>query len=94
MPAIIAWLVAGIARLFASRMGQWVTSALVFLGLEMAVREVAVGPLIGQIQSIATGLAGDAVGWLAFFNADRYITIVLSAYAVGAGKSVMLRRRA
>lgn len=94
MPAIIAWVLAGLSRLFASRAGQWVTSILVFLGLEMAVREVAVEPIIAQIQTVASGLAGDAVAWLAFFNLDRYITIVISAYAVASGKSVMLRRKA
>lgn len=93
MPAIVAWIVAAFARLFASRAGQWVTSILVFLGLEMATREVVVAPLLAQIQAVA-GSVGAGVVWVGFFNIDRYITIILSAYAVGAGKSVILRRRA
>lgn len=93
MPAIIAWVLAGLARLFASRVGQWVTSALVFLGLELATSQVLVAPLLGQIQAVAGGL-GTGVAWLGFFNVDRYITIILSAYAVSAGKSAILRRRA
>lgn len=93
MPAIIAWVIAGLARLFASRIGQWVTSALVFLGLELATSQVVVAPLLAQIQAVAGGVGTGAV-WLGFFNIDRYITIILSAYAVGAGKSAILRRRA
>lgn len=93
MPAMIAWVLAGLARLFASRIGQWVTSALVFLGLELATSQVVVAPLLAQIQSVA-GAVGTGAVWLGFFNIDRYITIILSAYAVGAGKSAILRRRA
>lgn len=93
MPAILLWLGAALSSLFASRIGQWVASAMVFLGLSFAVSKFAVGPILGQIQAVASGLAGDALGWLAFFNVDKYVTIILSAYAVGAGKSVLLRKR-
>lgn len=92
MPALIAWLVAALSAVFASRIGQWVVSALVFLGLELAVTSFAVEPILNQIKGVASGV-GDAVGWLAFFNLDKYITVILSAYAVGAGKAAFLRRR-
>jgi hypothetical protein len=94
MPALIAWIVAAISTAFSSRIGQWCVSALVFLGLELAVNSFAVGPILDQIKAVAMGLPADALGWVAFFNLDKYITIVLSAMAVGAGKSAILRRRA
>lgn len=94
MPALVVWIIAGLSSLFASKIGQWCVSALVFLGLELATQSFVTAPIIGQIQSIATGLPGDAVGWLAFLNADKYVTIILSALAVAAGKSAILRRRA
>jgi hypothetical protein len=38
-------------------------------------------------------MSGEAVAWIAFFNGDKYITIILSAYAVASAKGVILRRR-
>lgn len=94
MPALIAWFVAGLSRLFASRLGMWITSALVFLGLELGTQTVVVQPILAQIQATASGLPADAAGWMAFFNIDRYITILLSAYAAGGVKTVLRRRSA
>lgn len=93
MPALVAWIVAGLSRIFATRIGMWVVSALVFLGLELGTQRVVLGPVLGQIQSVSGGLGGDAVGWLAFFNVDRYLSIIISAYGAAAAKGVILRKR-
>lgn len=93
MPALVAWIVAGFSSLFATKIGQWAVSVLVFLGLELGTQSFVVAPVLAQIKSVASGLSGDAIGWVAFFNLDKYITVILSAYAVGAGKRVILQRR-
>jgi len=92
MPAIIAWVGAAIAWVFSKKLGQWIVGAMVFLGLQFAVNTYAVGPLLDQIKSIANGAGGDALGWIAFFNLDKYISIILSAYATAATSGVVLRK--
>lgn len=92
-PAVVGWIVAGISRIFATRLGGWAAAALAFLGLQWATHSFVMAPVIGQVQAAIGGAGGDAVAWLGFFNLDRYITIILSAYAVASGKRAFLRRR-
>jgi hypothetical protein len=97
---IIAAIVAGFARLFASRIGQWVTAALVFMGIGLASHGVLVQPLLDQVQDIAQDAGSStgsiAVQWLAFLNFDKAITMIFSAYAaraaVSAGKVWLAKR--
>ena len=93
MPAIIGWIVAGISRIFATRLGAWVAQAMFFLGLQWATHEFAVEPLLAQVQSAVASGGGTVVAWVGFFNVDRYFTCILSAYAVVAGKRAILQRR-
>lgn len=94
---LVAWLVGtlvpALSRLFASRLGQWLVSALAFLGLSFATQHYAVGPLRNLIASILGGAGEDAVHWLAFLNVDKAITIILSAHAVSAVGRLALRRK-
>lgn len=94
MPALVAWIAAAISRIFATRLGMWAASALAFLGLQWATHEFAMGPVISQVQSAMGSVGGEGVAWIAFFNVDRYISIILSAYAIASGKQAILRRRA
>lgn len=93
MPALVAWIAAAIASVFSSQIGRWCVSLLVFLGLELGTQQVVVGPLITYMQGATSGLSGDAVQWLAFFNLDKYITCILSASATAGVGRVILRRR-
>lgn len=92
-PIVVGWIVAGISRIFATRLGGWIASAMVFLGLQWGVQEFAIEPIMAQIQSAFGGVTGVAASWAAFFNIDRYITCILSAYAVANGKRAFLQRR-
>jgi len=94
MPALVAWIVAGLSWLFEKRIGQWIVSALVFLGLELGTQKAVTGPLLSYMQSATGSLPAEAAAWLAFFNVDRYITIIMSAYATAGVGRVLLRRRA
>lgn len=93
MPLVVSWIVAGLGWLFRSKLGQWIVAGMAFIGLQLATNEFAVGPILAQIQSVVGQTGGDAVGWVAFFNLDKYITCILSAYAVATGKRVFLARR-
>lgn len=91
--AILAGLVAAFGRLFASKLGLWVASALAVLGLQFVATEALVEPILQQIQGMAGGIGGQAAQWFGVVNIDKYITIVLSAHTVGAAKRAFLARR-
>ena len=93
MPAFVAWIVAGLSSLAASRLGSWIIGALLFMGIEMAATSFVVGPALAKITAAMGGVTGDAAGWLAFFNIDKYITIILSAYAGAAARNALFFRK-
>jgi hypothetical protein len=87
-------LLAGLSRLIGSRIGQWVLSALAFLGLYYATSEFAVQPLLDFIQSKISGAPEVAIQTLGYIGFDVYVTAVLSAWATAIGASALrLRKR-
>ncbi|WP_164240842.1 DUF2523 family protein [Stenotrophomonas maltophilia] len=87
-------LLAGLSRLVGTRLGQWVLSALAFLGINFMTQKFAVDPLLGQIKSSFAGAPGEIVAWLGFLNVDKYVTLVLSAYATAAAAGALKMRLA
>lgn len=85
-------LLAGLSRLFGTRVGQWILSALAFLGLNFVTQEFAVTPLLDHIKSSLNGAPGDILAWVAYLNVDRYITLMLSAYATGVSAGALKMR--
>jgi hypothetical protein len=94
VPLIAGWIATAIAWFFKNKLGQWIVAAMAFIGIQFATNEFAVGPILDQIQASIGQTGGEAMGWIAFFNLDQYITCIMSAYAVAAGKRVVLARRA
>lgn len=96
MPAflipIIEVLTAALSRLVASRLGQWLLTGALFLGIQWVSKKVAVDVLIPQIASHVAGMGALTVAWLAYLNVDRAITIILSAYASAAGTRMVMQR--
>lgn len=93
MPIFLGALGAMLSRVIATRIGQWVVAALVFLGLQFAVNEFAVGPLLNWIKNLISGAPREIIDWLGYLNLDRYVTMLLSAYAAAAGVSAVKLRR-
>lgn len=91
MPFVAAAL-AALSRLFATRIGQWVLSALLFLGIGFATKEAVTDPIMGYLADGFNGLPGNFALWAAFLNVDKYCTIVASAYIGAAGKRIILRK--
>lgn len=81
-----------LSRLFFSRVGQWVLTALLFLGIQFGSQKFVVEPLRAAIQSSFSGLDSQSLAWMAYLNVDRAITIVLSAFASAAGSRMVLKR--
>lgn len=85
-------LLAGLSRLFGTRVGQWILSALAFLGLNFVAQEFAVTPLLDQIKGSINGAPGDILAWVGFLNVDKYVTLILSAYATAAAAGALKMR--
>ena len=59
--AILAGLVAAFGRLFSSKLGVWIASAMAVLGLQFIATEALVEPILNQLQSMAGGIGGFAL---------------------------------
>lgn len=98
MPAFLAPLIAAVmgalSRLFGSRLGAWVGTAMVALGIAWVTNEAIVTPAKTMALNALSGMHAVALQWALVANWDKYITIVLSAYAAGGIKRAILVRRA
>jgi hypothetical protein len=90
--AIWAALTAALGWLVRSQIGRWIAIALAAIGIQFAVTEGVMYPLIDYIASNASGGVGAATQWFGFFNVDRYITLILSAYASAAAVGFVAQR--
>lgn len=75
-----------------SQIGRWLGIGMIALGIQFAVTEGVMDPLIQYVTSNASGGAGAATAWFGFFNIDRYITLILSAYAAAAAVGFAVQR--
>lgn len=90
-----AGLLAGLSRLMGTKLGQWVLSALAFLGIYWASSEFLVGPFLQHIQNSLGQAPSEVINTLAYINIDKYVTIVLSAYATAAATGALkMKKRA
>ncbi|EMR0605411.1 MULTISPECIES: DUF2523 family protein [Stenotrophomonas] len=102
MPWLISSLLTGLAGIFRSKWGPWVTEAMVWLGLSWATNEFLVDPWIQQMeQAMRAGAPGGEFGALVVAYAgimkfDVACTMIASAvtakFAVGAVKTVLTKR--
>jgi Protein of unknown function (DUF2523) len=77
MPVAIAW----IGEMLLSVVGQMVLSALVSLGIGLAVNAGATGVIdSSELQSMLSN-AGPLLNWVGFLGIDKAMTIILSAWA-------------
>lgn len=87
----LGWLV----RVLSSRIGVFIASALLWLGLSVTSYKFGVAPFRSLI-SQELGSAGFLMDWMGFFAVDQAITIVLSAiaakYAIAGAKVALTKR--
>lgn len=93
MPAIVVWIGAIISRIFATRLGGWVASVMVFLGLSWATNEVSMVGIRALISSHIAGVGGAGLEWLVFFNVPAYLSLIVSAYSAATVKRAFLVKR-
>lgn len=107
MPLLVGWLLNGLRVLFASRIGLWIATAAVWLGITAATQTVLVAPALNQlftyVDSFNAGNATGAIGtaalqWMGVLKFDIFITMIAGAittkHAVGATKLFLKRRAA
>lgn len=80
MPAVVAWILGGLAWALASAFGRIMTA----LGLAFVVNAFVMEPFVDTLQSQLGGLPSFAAGMLGWFKIDVAATIILSALAVNA----------
>lgn len=98
---IVGVILAALSRLIMSRAGTWIAGVLLTLGLSIGAytgTQLLLESRLEDVLNIAeANTVGDFAVWLAFFNVDKAITMIVSAIVVAAGikagKSVFLRRR-
>lgn len=102
MPALIGYLITGLAWLFRSHLGTWIVSAMAWLGIAWATHEFAVEPWIDNMQQhIGGGSPGGEWGavliaYAGLMRFDQACTMIVSAvatkFAIGAARAVLVRR--
>lgn len=95
-------IIRGIGWLAKSRLGLFITSAMVWLGINFGTIKLAIEPAIQQLeqfaaQGAATGQYGAiAMQWAGMLNLDRAITMIVSAvvakHAILQGRLFLFKR--
>lgn len=96
LPVIIGPILTGLgallSRLVFTRAGQWVIALLASLGIALSTQTLVMGPITNYAAQGFAGLPGNIAEWVGFLNIDKYVSIVISAYAGAAIKNVILRK--
>lgn len=91
MPALVAWILAGLGWALTS----WIGGLLTTFGLAFIVQEYVVDDWRAQLAGLLGGLPAFLLNMLGYFGVDVALTIILSAYAVkfASGTISGIRRR-
>lgn len=90
MPALLLALVGLLWNVARAVLPSIIGKILITLGLSVAVSHFVLPDAIAFVQSHMGGITGDMVGFLAFINVDKMITMILSAaIARTAGRAVL-----
>lgn len=86
MGALLRGLAGIFGKMFSTRLGGWIASALLTLGISVTTYKFAVAPFRDLIAG-SMGSGGQFVAWAGFLGIDKAVTIVLSAIGVRYGLS-------
>lgn len=88
---LMAWVFAALRIFLVANVVGFVLRVLVAFGLNI----VLVEPAVEAVMSIMTGqfniLPGVAADWIGFFNLDRYVGLIISAYSIQFGANYILK---
>lgn len=100
---IMGGLLSGLAWLFRNRLGQWITAAMVWMGLAWATSEFLVQPWVDELEAAMTpgaisggDLGAVAVQWMGLLRFDDAATMIASAvvakYATDAARAFLVKK--
>ena len=103
MPVLIAVLINALRILFFSRLGLFIMSALVWLGINFTTVKLVLDPTIDLLRGFTENIGGGtgywvqtASAWAGVMNFDRAITMVISAvvtkHAIMQGRLFLFKR--
>lgn len=103
--AVVAGIVTGVTYMFKTKLGLFIVTAMIWLGINFASLKIVVEPaidlLLGYASQPGTGggdFAAVAWGWMGVLNFDRAITMVVSAVgtrlATARARLFLMRRAA
>lgn len=87
--AVGAWAV----RMVKNYIGPLVAQLLVWMGLQVAVNEFAVEPIIAEIQGALSGAPANFMDVINYVEGGRAIAMVLTAYAISVGQKAYIRKK-
>lgn len=90
---VLAAVFAGFSRLFTTKLGGWVATAMMALGLHFVVTGTLIEAATDMVSSAMGGIPGSVRAWLGVLNFGAYVSIILSAYTAGGIKRAVLARR-
>lgn len=102
MPAVIAFLVNAFRVIFASQLGRWIVSALVFMGISYGTQKVLIAPAISQLTTMMNGgpagsFGAAALNWMGVLRFDQAVSMLAAAVTTKMGVQnarMMLTKRA
>jgi hypothetical protein len=87
MPVFIGFLIDGIIWMFRTRLGFFIASAMVWLGVSWGTTKLVVTPVVSALESYmapggigASPIGAACVSWLGVLCFDKAITMICSAY--------------
>lgn len=90
--AVVAGIMAGLARTVSTWAGRWIVQILLFFGVQVVATKLAIAPMKAMLSSAFSGMPADVLAWISYIRVDAALTIVLSAYAAAAGTRFLLSR--
>lgn len=80
---IISALGAMFSRVVAAKGGKWILAALLALGIELSITGAAMLPFLDNAKDALGGIPGGILEWMGVLQVDVYLSLVLSAHAIG-----------
>jgi len=75
-----------------SKIGAFIMRVVGFVGVQLATYNLILAPLIAQAEASLSGIGGNALLWIGFFQIDKCLTIILSAYTIAQFSRVFVTK--
>jgi len=81
--SVVALAVNSFRVVVGTNIGRWAVAVMAYVGISFAVHNVATTGALALVQQFFPS-SGPAADWLAFFNVDKAISMIIGAYSTVA----------